>query len=170
MILKPADSMPVTLRSATDGRPSHRRGGPRCRRVLLAIGPDGRDTWRSALLAAGHLVVAVEDPEAALDTLVDAAFDVCLLDLNLPEALESAKLYRFLSLDHRPVPIVGLVDGDGGVEARHGGALCGCLPRDGGPAALAALLPDLFAVDPEQGEPARVISLAARRQMQTPPR
>lgn len=170
MTLKPAQSKPVRPQDAADRRPPSRHGGPRCRRVLLAIGPDGRDTWRSALLAAGHLVVAVEDPEAALDTLVDAAFDVCLLDLNLPEALESAKLYRFLSLDHRPVPIVGLVDGDGGVEARHGGALCGCLPRDGGPAALAALLPDLFAVDPEQGEPARVISLAARRQMQTPPR
>src|SRR5690348_5091638 len=170
MILKPADPMPETLRIPADGRPSHRHGAPRCRRVLLTIGPDGRDAWRSALMAAGHLVVAVEDPETALDALVDAAFDVCLLDLALPEALESAKLYRFLSLDRRPVPIVGLVDGDGGMEARHGGALYGCLPRDGGPAALAALLPDLFAVDPAQGEAARVISLAARRQMQTPPR
>jgi len=170
MTLKPANSNPVTLRDAANGRPPHRYGGPRCRRVLLAIGPDGREAWRSLLLAAGHLVVAVEDPEAALDTLVDAAFDVCLLDLNLPEALESAKLYRFLSLDRRPVPMVGLIDGAGGVEVRHGGALCGCLPRDGGPAALATLLPDLFAVDPEQGGPARVISLAARRQVQTQPR
>ena len=79
---------------------------------------------------------------------------VTVVGVQTENGLESAKLYRFLSLDHRPVPIVGLVDGDGEVEARHGGALCGCLPRDGGPAALAALLPDLFAVDPEQGEPA----------------
>lgn len=170
MTLKPAQSNPVRPQDAAGRRPPSRHGGPRCRRVLLAIGSHGRDTWRSALMTAGHLVVTVHDPEAALDALADQAFDVYLLDLDLPEALESAKLYRFLSLDHRPVPIVGLVDGDGGVEARHGGALCGCLPRDGGPAALAALLPDLFAVDPEQGEPARVISLAARRQMQTPPR
>src|SRR5690242_10082024 len=133
MILKPADAMPETLRSAADGRPSHRHGAPRCRRVLLTIGPDGRDTWRSTLLAAGHSVVTVHDPEAALDALADKPFDVCLLDLGLPEALESAKLYRFLSLDQRPVPIVGLVDGERGAEVRHGGALCGCLPRDDGP-------------------------------------
>jgi CheY-like chemotaxis protein len=169
MILKPAQSKPVRLQDTAGRRPPRRHGTPRCRRVLLAIGSDGRDTWRSALMTAGHLVVIVHDPEAALDALTDAAFDVCLLDLSLPEALESAKLYRFLSLDQRPVPIVGLIDGAGGTDMRHGGALRGCLPHDGGLAALATLLPDLFAAGPAQQAPARVVSLAAWRQARTPP-
>src|SRR5690349_14674838 len=159
MTLKPAQSKPVRLQDAASRQPPRRHGTPRCRRVLLAIGPDGRDTWRSALLAAGHLVVTVHDPEAALDALAEAAFDVCLLDLGLPDGLESAKLYRFLSLDQRPVPIVGLIAGAGGADVRHGEALRGCLLRDDGLPALATLLPDLFPADPEQPEPTRVVSL-----------
>lgn len=140
--------------------------------MLLAIGADGREAWRSLLLAAGHLVVTVDDAEAALDALAEDAFDVCLLDLALPEALESARLYRFLSLGDTPVPLVGLTERIDGTAAWPGGALRGCLPRDGGAAALAALgslLPDLFRAGPDPGEPSQVVSFATWRQARTPP-
>jgi CheY-like chemotaxis protein len=172
MTLEKADRTVVWLRDAPGRGRLRRHGTPRCRRVLLAIGPDGREAWRSLLLAAGHLVVTVEDAEAALDALADEAFDACLLDLDQPEALESAKLYRFLALDGRPVPIVGLTERSDGTEARHGGVLSGCLPRGGDAAALAALgalLPDLFRIGPDQGEPARVVSIVAWRQARMPP-
>jgi len=172
MALETVDSTPVPLWDEPRCHPPRRHGAARCGRVLLAIAADRADGWRSRLMAAGHGVVTVHDLEAALDALADEAFDACLLDLDLPDALETAKLYCFLSLDDdRPVPIIGLAGWGAGGEARHGGALCGCVPRNGGASALAALramLPEAFRADPDQDTPARVVSLGAWRAARAP--
>jgi CheY-like chemotaxis protein len=178
MVLKPADATPVSFRTVACRRPSPRRGGPHGRRILLAIGDDWLEAWRSGLMAAGHHVVSVPDPEAALDALAEQPFDVFLLDLALPEALETAKLYRFLALGGEAVPVVGLTAGEpeGGErqgEARQGEALCGCLPRERGSAGLGPMFPSMFPgqfrAEPDQDSAAQVVDFAAYREARARP-
>jgi CheY-like chemotaxis protein len=176
MVLKAADATPVSFRTVSGCHPSPRPAGSRGRRILLAIGRDRLEAWRSGLMAAGHHVVSVAEPDAALDALAEQPFDVFLLDLALPEALETAKLYRFLALGDQAVPVVGLTAGvpeAGGHQDRarqnlacQGGALCGCLPRGGGSAGLGSLFPGQFRAEPDQDGSARVVDIAAYRQAQ----
>jgi len=59
---------------------------------------------------AGHEVAIVEDDEQTLDALEDALFDLALIDIDFPviNGIDATKLYRFISLGQKRVPIVGL--------------------------------------------------------------
>ncbi|WP_210485026.1 ATP-binding protein [Microvirga antarctica] len=62
------------------------------------------------LSLADHEVVLVDDGEAALDALEEHAFDIVLMDVNMPvlNGIDATKLYRFSTLGQRSVPIVAL--------------------------------------------------------------
>jgi len=139
---------------------------PRCLRVLLAIGMDRAACWPLELSSAGYSVVTVHDLDAALDALESDTYDVFLLDLALPEALESAKLYCFLSLDRQPVPVVGLTARTSGLDDWGNGTLTQCLRIDDeaeARMALESMFPERFHVHPDRGEASRVISIDAYR-------
>ena len=59
---------------------------------------------------AGYKVEIVSDGEQALDALEARAFDLVLMDIHMPvmTGIEAAKLYRFISLGERRVPILAL--------------------------------------------------------------
>jgi two-component system sensor histidine kinase RpfC len=62
------------------------------------------------LESVGCRVLAVDDGEKALEAMAEEAFDVVLMDLNMPnmDGIEAAKLYAFTSLGERRVPIIAL--------------------------------------------------------------
>jgi two-component system sensor histidine kinase RpfC len=62
------------------------------------------------LEAAHHRVVTVSNGEEALHALADEAFDLALLDVNMPvmNGLDAARLYRFSGDPTTLVPIVAL--------------------------------------------------------------
>jgi CheY-like chemotaxis protein len=164
MILDQTTITQLPLPPNLDRRPVAIRAVPRRLRVLLALVPDEANNWCVHLMSARHHVVAVFDSDAALDALADNAFDVVLMDLALPEALETAKLYRFLSLDRQPVPVVGLTISER--DERYDGVLRKCLPLHAGSEALAAL-ESMFSGRLQeishQGEPSQVIRIDAYR-------
>jgi two-component system sensor histidine kinase RpfC len=58
----------------------------------------------------GHVVHAVNNGETALDALDEGAFDVLIMDVNMPvmTGLEAAKLIRFGEVDGSRLPIIAL--------------------------------------------------------------
>ncbi|HEX3347870.1 MAG TPA: ATP-binding protein [Acetobacteraceae bacterium] len=59
---------------------------------------------------AGHTTVVVEDGEAAVEALDQTAFDLVLMDVNMPgmSGIEATKLYRFGALGRPHLPILAL--------------------------------------------------------------
>jgi CheY-like chemotaxis protein len=168
-----ARKMATVAQLLTPGGPDRRRTGALARpgrvRVLLALVPDRPNRWFASLRTSRYDVVLVNDTDAALDALDDGDFDLMLLDLALPEAIETAQLHRFLSLDRRSLQIIGLTARGMELNERHRRTLDMCLPIDAGPAALEAL-ESLFLHHvrqcPEAGTPSVVVSFASPR----PPR
>jgi CheY-like chemotaxis protein len=139
-------------------------------RVLLALAPGRGNGWFVSLRPSRYDIVVVYDLDAALDALEDDAFDVLLLDLAMPGALEAAKLHQFLSLDRRSVPVVGLTAQASELDDRHRGALSKCLPVNPGSDALAVLdsmFADSSCTCSAGGEPSRVIRIDAYRGLRT---
>lgn len=62
------------------------------------------------LHSAGHRVSIVGDGEQALDALAEQAFDLAILDVNMPvvSGIEAARIYRFTALGQARVPIIAL--------------------------------------------------------------
>ncbi len=62
------------------------------------------------LTLAGHVVVAVDDGEKALDTLLSNSFDIALMDINMPimNGLEATRLYHFSNEGNEHTPIIAL--------------------------------------------------------------
>jgi hypothetical protein len=166
MALKPVDFTPLSAQNAANLKSMRIGIMPHRLRVLLAIGMDRAACWPLELSSAGYHVVTVHDLDAALDALESDTFDVFLLDLGLPEALETAKLYRFLSLDCQPVPVVGLTTRGSERDEWSDGTLSQCLRVDDGPdarMALESMFPDRFYTYPDQGEASRVVNFDAYR-------
>jgi CheY-like chemotaxis protein len=143
--------------------------GRRQLRVLLAATADcDTGNWLAQLAGAGHVTVAVGDADTMLDALSDDRFDVVLLDLALPEALETAKLYRFLSLGERSVPIVGLARTASEMRRHHAGVISECLALQAGApelAALEAMLHTVRCVSPDRNAVADVVSIETHRKL-----
>jgi CheY-like chemotaxis protein len=132
--------------------------------VLLALAARTRSNWPQRLSAAGHRIVLVRDAEAMLDALDMDACDLLLLDPALPGGVQAAKLYRFLSLAGRSVPIIGLTGPGQDADKWHEGVVSGLLPRIGSAqetAALRSIAGGSHAARPSIG--CEVISIAARR-------
>ena len=80
--------------------------------VLVAgDNPADQNATAKILESAGHRATIVADGETMLDVLDTCESDLVLMHMSLPamNGIETAKLYRFLSLDRPYVPIVAVM-------------------------------------------------------------
>ena len=80
-------------------------------RVLVAEdNPVNRKVTAKILERVGHKPYLVNDGDKALDALEELAFDIALLDVNMPgtSGLDVTKLYRFAHLGEPRLPIIAL--------------------------------------------------------------
>jgi two-component system sensor histidine kinase RpfC len=91
-------------------RPSSRRPRRPLRVLVAEDNSANRKIMQRMLEMAGHQAQLVNDGEAALDALEHGAFDVALLDINMPvmSGYEATKLYRTAHMDERRLPIIAL--------------------------------------------------------------
>ncbi|AXS38784.1 hybrid sensor histidine kinase/response regulator [Breoghania sp. L-A4] len=84
--------------------------GGHCNVLVADDNQTNRKVLQKILERAGHRAVTVENGEQALDALNAEAFDIVLMDLNMPvmNGIEATKLYRFASLGQKRIPIVGV--------------------------------------------------------------
>ncbi|RXF72063.1 hybrid sensor histidine kinase/response regulator [Hansschlegelia zhihuaiae] len=83
------------------------------RRLSILVAEDNRTNQKvitKVLERAGHEVQIAENGEFALDALTERAFDLVLMDVNMPvlDGVECTKLYRFASIGKPRTPIVAL--------------------------------------------------------------
>jgi two-component system sensor histidine kinase RpfC len=96
-------------------------GGTRALSILVADDNRTNQMVLSKILErGGHLPHVVSDGEEAVDALLNGAFDIVFMDLNMPvlNGIEATKLYRFAALGRKRVPIVALT-ADATEEARE---------------------------------------------------
>lgn len=89
--------------------------------VLLAEdNPVNQKVLGKILETAGHDVVIVGTGDEALDALAEHAFDIALMDMNMPGmgGAEAVKLYRFETLGEPQLPIIALT-ADATAESRQ---------------------------------------------------
>ena len=69
-----------------------------------------RQVLERILTSVGHSVTLVADGEQVLDALAESAFDVAILDVNMPvvSGIEAAKIYRFSSVGQTGIPLIAL--------------------------------------------------------------
>jgi two-component system sensor histidine kinase RpfC len=79
--------------------------------LLAGDNPTDQDAVAKILERAGHRATIVDDDETMLDALDTCEFDLVLVLMSMPalKGIETTKLYRFLALDRRYVPIVAVV-------------------------------------------------------------
>ncbi len=83
------------------------------RKLSVLVADDNRTNQKvigKILERVGHDVSIVDNGEQALDALQAKAFDIALMDVNMPvlNGIEATKLYRFASLGKPRLPIVAL--------------------------------------------------------------
>jgi two-component system sensor histidine kinase RpfC len=83
------------------------------RKLSILVADDNRTNQKvigKILERVGHDVSIVENGEQALDAMQVKAFDIALMDVNMPvlNGIEATKLYRFASLGKPRLPIVAL--------------------------------------------------------------
>ena len=136
------------ISAATEGT---RRAVPASRRKLAVLVAEDNHTNQMVLAKilerAGHAVHLADNGEAALDALEQRAFDIVLMDINMPvmNGIEAAKLCRFTSLGSEHIPIVALTaDATSDARARcEAAGMDGCLTKPVEPARLLAMLDQL---------------------------
>jgi two-component system sensor histidine kinase RpfC len=82
-------------------------------RLSILVAEDNRINQKvigKILERVGHEVTIVENGEAALQAMDERAFDLVLMDLNMPvmNGVDATKLYRFGALGQEHIPIVAL--------------------------------------------------------------
>jgi two-component system sensor histidine kinase RpfC len=83
------------------------------RKLTVLVADDNRTNQKvigKILERAGHDVSIVDNGEQALDAMQAKAFDIALMDVNMPvlNGIEATKLHRFASLGKPRLPIVAL--------------------------------------------------------------
>lgn len=83
------------------------------RKLSILVADDNRTNQKvigKILERAGHDVSIVDNGEQALDAMQAKAFDIALMDVNMPvlNGIEATKLHRFASLGKPRLPIVAL--------------------------------------------------------------
>lgn len=83
------------------------------RKLSILVADDNRTNQKvigKILERAGHNVSIVHNGEQALDAMQAKAFDIALMDVNMPvlNGIEATKLHRFASLGKARLPIVAL--------------------------------------------------------------
>jgi two-component system sensor histidine kinase RpfC len=87
--------------------------GTATRKLAVLVADDNRTNQKvigKILERAGHDVSIVDNGEQALDAMQAKAFDIALMDVNMPvlNGIEATKLHRFASLGKQRLPIVAL--------------------------------------------------------------
>jgi two-component system, sensor histidine kinase RpfC len=113
------------------------------RKLAVLVAEDNRTNQKviaKVLERGGHTTQIVDNGEAALDALAAGAFDIVLMDVNMPimNGVETTKLYRFASIGQSRVPIVALTaDATPEMEQRcRDAGMDGCLTKPIEPARL----------------------------------
>jgi two-component system, sensor histidine kinase RpfC len=77
---------------------------------ILIAGCSNKTTLLDILLRARHRVSILEDARMILDAADLSDFDLIIMDVNIPEmsGIEVIKLYRFMSLGLRYIPIIAV--------------------------------------------------------------
>ncbi len=123
---------------------------------------------------AGYKAEIVSDGEQALDALEARAFDVVLMDIHMPvmTGIEAAKLYRFISLGERRVPILALTaDATLETAARCAEAgMDGCVTKPVEPARLLEAINQVVSCrestsQPAMASPERVMDIASHQRV-----
>ena len=83
------------------------------RKLSVLVADDNKTNQKviaKILERAGHDVSIVENGEQALDAMQAKAFDIALMDVNMPvlNGIEATKLHRFASLGKPRLPIIAL--------------------------------------------------------------
>ena len=83
------------------------------RKLSVLVADDNRTNQKvigKILERAGHNVTIVDNGEQALDAMQAKAYDIALMDVNMPvlNGIEATKLHRFASLGKPRLPIVAL--------------------------------------------------------------
>jgi two-component system sensor histidine kinase RpfC len=127
------------------------------RRLSILVAEDNRTNQKvitKVLERAGHDVRIAENGELALDALTERAFDLVLMDVNMPvlDGIECTKLYRFASIGKKRVPIVALT-ADATPDARArclDAGMDGCLTKPIEPERLLAMIGEIGGEEPER--------------------
>ena len=123
------------------------------RPLLVLVAEDNRVNQKvigKTLERAGHRAVFADNGEKALDALEETAFDLVLMDVNMPvmTGIEATKLHRMASLGGGPrIPIIGLT-ADAGAEATRNCLEAGmdaCLTKPIEPARLIEIIETMAA-------------------------
>jgi two-component system sensor histidine kinase RpfC len=117
------------------------------RKLTVLVAEDNRTNQKviaKVLERAGHATRIVENGEAAIDALAEQAFDIVLMDVNMPvmNGIETTKLYRFASLGQPRIPIIALTaDATAEMDARcREAGMDGCMTKPIEPARLLAII------------------------------
>ena len=126
---------------------------PPRRRLAVLVGEDNRTNQMviaKILERAGHTVQLADNGEAVLDALEQRAFDIVLMDINMPvmNGIEATKLYRFAALGSARIPIVALTaDATADARARcEAAGMDDCLTKPIEPACLLDVIDRLVPV------------------------
>ncbi len=158
-------------RDRTDGLHSAAASSHVPRRPLRILAAEdnavNRRVTARILEGAGHHVEIVETGDAALDRLEQDAFDVVLMDVNLPgtSGIEAVKLYRFAHTQDSGPPFIALT-ADVTEETRAAcleAGMAGFLAKPIDAARLLDTLDAVVAEQPEQAPPRSVPAPAAVR-------
>jgi len=114
------------------------------------------------LKKAGHKVLIANNGEEALDYLEDNYFDICIVDMHMPEksGIEVIKLHRFLNQDNSDIPFVVLsadMSQDSRILSEEAGA-AEYLTKPVEPSKLLSIIDQLT---PQQGGTVKVVPLVA---------
>jgi two-component system sensor histidine kinase RpfC len=120
------------------------------RRLSILVAEDNRTNQKvitKVLERAGHEAQIAENGEFALDALTERAFDLVLMDVNMPvlDGVECTKLYRFASIGKPRTPIVALT-ADATSDARERCLEAGmdaCLTKPIEPEKLLAMIDEI---------------------------
>ncbi len=156
---RPGLSRPEAM-AAPDGTAPARAPAPepsarparRTLRILVADDNDiNRRVVRKILERSGHHTVLVDDGLQAMDAMESAAFDLVLMDVNMPglNGLEATRLYRIAMPPEPRLPILALT-ADATTETERNciqAGMDGCITKPITPARLIARIDALFQED-----------------------
>jgi two-component system sensor histidine kinase RpfC len=135
-------------------------------RILLAEDNSvNRMVLDKILTRAGHKTTLVADGEAALKAMLNQAFDLILLDVNMPEisGVEAARLYQFAQPSAVRAPVIALT-ADASPECRAqcaGAGMVACLTKPIKPDDLLAAVADAVRQAEKARQPAPTAQIEA---------
>jgi two-component system sensor histidine kinase RpfC len=147
-ILQVASSLIATTKIPCEPRNDQPQSTQRLNLLVADDNEINRHVMEMILKKAGHAVTLVGDGEAALEAMSQAAFDLVLLDVNMPvlDGIETAQIYRMVAEGNDLVPLIAVTaDATGQTRERCLAAgMAECLVKPVDPARLVAAIDDVL--------------------------